>query len=63
MLVITHKCERYGSTGLSRTAENAELKPFFCSSLRPLRLCDKMWVITNYNGVDWGSRPPTLEGR
>ena len=29
-----------------RDAENAELKPFFCSSLRPLRLCDKMWVIT-----------------
>ncbi|RLC64580.1 MAG: hypothetical protein DRI48_07515 [Chloroflexi bacterium] len=30
-----------------RDAENAELKPFFCFSLRPLRLCDKMWVITS----------------
>ncbi|RLC65720.1 MAG: hypothetical protein DRI48_06375, partial [Chloroflexi bacterium] len=27
------------------------MKPFFCSSLRPLRLCDKMWVITKSRGI------------
>jgi hypothetical protein len=35
-----------------RDAEDAELELFFCSSLRPRRLCGELWVITKIPQID-----------